>query len=527
MRNPLTGKVETIPAPSLFERLFGTGWFAGATLAFHPETNAEIPRVLAGLGIEHADLKILCAFLFGWEPSTDTMTAIELTLNRADLAQIFRHARVAQGLGLSPTDLIRLLKLNSVSDQEINNLEDILTTVRKAGELDKLGLSVADCWFVLHGQPVYQFNPLAVIARLQEDTGLYFDQKTFVAATGLDEASAQASLTWLQQNLLVANEKGGYRGSNQLSISVDWTTFLNGITGDPAIKQRALDKSTEIKDFLLAHRPDVVYAPADLTFPVQPLRKTFPATVQEIFGLDAERLAFLEGFMDEYLMNNAYIPALNARLQTVNGEVSVADGTSIKALTILLRRLERTQFLMDQLGFDNTALAYARQTLAPSFVLDFSGLQRVAHFAEVLRLNPAMTTDEVLALIISWNTVAPANSYKTEEQVQLARLLDVPPTLPGTLFNLASFPLSQFSSTGLLHVDKLAKIAQKLNVLGPDLARLIDLQWPYISNLNIAEQSDRFTKSLAARDAMSAAFRARYTDLAALRKSLGPRRRSH
>lgn len=259
---PLFGKIPQMPVEqggtSLFDRLFNVGIDPGSTAALpnaeylflHPALRAAgsqtkpdpaLPRLLAGLRISDDDLLLLISKYLTQELGVTLGGSDEdsrrFALTAAHLSLLYRHARLAELLSLSISELFQLIEFipRLASDvAAVRSLDDLTASLDFHAWWKKSGFSLDDTAVMLGRTPS---NPDAypsatgVAAEIIADTDgaspLEFADTIFAVALGSQGVTEDASRSVVQAlvdaNLVEATADGGYRVTAEFDPNVPLT----------------------------------------------------------------------------------------------------------------------------------------------------------------------------------------------------------------------------------------------------------------------------------------------------------------
>jgi hypothetical protein len=232
---------------SLFDRLFNppsivavNGTFPKDTERFiHPafrtspptEANPAVPRLLAGLRVDLDGLGRLARYLaphlrsstgVGFDPAARNEADRHFTLSTANLTLLYRHARLAQALGLSVDELFQLVSFASLPGR-VRNLNDLVQLLSLHAWWRKSGYRLDDLAVAIGATPsdaTRYANPETLAREIVSGASdaLSFNDTIFALALGTSE-EASRELRTANSRLFEAAGAGRWRLADGLNLS--------------------------------------------------------------------------------------------------------------------------------------------------------------------------------------------------------------------------------------------------------------------------------------------------------------------
>jgi hypothetical protein len=382
-----------------------------ATLSANKSQDKITPLLLAGLGVSQSDLDALFKLL----------AINDRKLNIDVLSNLYRHASIARGLGISVEDLISNAKL-TLSGSPITQLENIETVIEFADWLQESSFSASEILMILKGE---------------ETTEVKFKN---------DINSISAAILNIQANAnknLVAYLQQIYKGED---VEKNFSNLLEKATNDSEFSAatKVIQENTK-KD-------------------KKELLKTY---LQSTFNITGNQLddEFLRKISLSSIKDKLFDKALNATFTNNGKPAELVD------LKDWMQTFERFSFLFEKLQFDAEKISFFLENKAVFGITDIENLTvenfKNIVFYQTLLENDTENTGKINEVLLNFQ--ANRNFSENANKI-LSDFWKVPQSLLASLSNTLTFSLPALGAVQYLW--ECLTLCQTLGIQGDALVKL-------------------------------------------------------
>lgn len=420
-----------------------------------------------------------------FDPQAGNVADRKFPLNRKNLNLLYRHARLARLMGISPDVLFRLLQLDpEISDGHIASLAELETAVATIDWYLEMPWSIGELEYILGGaRPDSLPDPTEVaqgiIDRVAQNESLIFAETIFSLAEGVTEAQSRAIIEKNANRFEEVKRAGGGEGETavpryRLAVDFDLSRALTL----PA----ALDPSLEPK-LRRALRP---YHSVDL----------LPNLLTGPLGLSEGRLKVLVKMLGEDLGDVAYMKRLRG---------AGVQGTPL--VDLIKRLLPLTIFFKGEDIFTEAVLTFISNNLGVFGIsnigqLDLAAAQSVDGYRRLHEELEEFDTEDLHRALTAFQ---PGSNFQSIAAETLGEILGVEGALVSSLLDRIDFGKEPVAA--LHQLRRAAELADKIGLGGEAMQNAL---------------SDQYKELADAASALVAAFRAKYDDEEEYQKKVRP-----
>jgi Tc toxin complex TcA C-terminal TcB-binding domain/Neuraminidase-like domain len=479
---------KTLPAPAAMF-LHPSLRLVGSASAADP----QIPRLLSGLRVGDDDLLGLITSLaapLGANVAATTEPGRSFALSAQNLSLLYRHARLAERLGLSIPALFQLIGLvPSITGGAVAGLADLGPLIDLHAWWKTTSYSLDDLGFILGGavlSPDAYPDPGALAAQVIAGASgaNVFSDTVFVGPLGVTEIVSRQILQAIAASVVA--DGGTYR----LADALDPAQPL-------AIPAELGVQEGDVRAVLRGYHAVAIV----------------PSGVAGALGLPVDKVSKLTDVTGIALVGPAMAQALRADVSKAPSAAGVPDAAPLVSLVTALLPLTvlfaGAAFDADAIGFVSARPdAFGLDHLPPTRI---SGVQNLSVYARVAGRGGSVqfSTDappiDPADVRTALGDYSATSGFPPADDVVLARVLRV---AQGTISSVRGvLPPAPNAATALDHLARGVALARHVGVGGDVLGEAV------------SEAHDGLTR---AADAMLAAFRARYGTEAEIEAKLGP-----